>query len=756
MSGIKKMLAHVSWTWKVLGLSAILLSVSIAIAAGGGVFVNKQVNGLQVIVEAAQQRGDRAASVSDAIVDVDRALQKLIAATEREETRSAAIAAIGATSTLDERVHELGEAFGEQAQVVDLRELLESLRPAQLKVIKAARKDDDAAALEYSQALLNDTTRAKTIANALVANERQALTGGLNSFASEFRHGTKLVAILVLCALLGGLGLSIYAARLISAPLRQSIADAERIGSGDLSVPIKVEGSDEFAQLQMAFSSMQTNLKQGLDNERKIARSNTRIRQALDNARANVMMINHDNEVLYINKLMWRTFDELSVYEVDSIVGNSLEEIAANRTHLEALRSVIGAKRSVTVECDQRTFELFANSVISEEDEVLGTVIEWKERTYERAVEREVEQIVVAAKQGDLSERICLDDKQGFFKNLAVGINELLDVASGSLGDIAKVMSALSDGKLTARIDREYDGMFGDVREDVNETSQKLRQIVQQIRDVSMQMRETCEEVASSNKQVAERTNEQASGLARSAGAMNEITDIVRDNATQAQAADALAAQARGQAENGGDVVQNAIGAMEEINQASEKIAAIIHIIDEIAFQTNLLALNAAVEAARAGEDGRGFAVVASEVRHLAQRSATAANEIKELIADTVQKVDDGSRLVSDSGAALSRIVETTTQVSEIISAISRAGEAQAISMKEMSVEIESMDNSARESAEIVGDSARITQAMSGAALNLHELVDYFDVGHLGSDSKGRAGSAPEIAEPALLLLNNG
>jgi methyl-accepting chemotaxis protein len=207
---------------------------------------------------------------------------------------------------------------------------------------------------------------------------------------------------------------------------------------------------------------------------------------------------------------------------------------------------------------------------------------------------------------------------------------------------------------------------------------------------------------------------------------MEEMTATVKQNADNARQANQLSTNARSHAEKGGTVVQRAVGAMEEINASSRKIADIIGVIDEIAFQTNLLALNAAVEAARAGEQGRGFAVVASEVRSLAQRSATAAKEIKDLISDSVEKVNVGSQLVDESGRTLNDIMESVKRVSDIVAEIAAASEEQAQGIEQVNNAVSQMDTTTQQNAALVEEASAASKALEQQAQALVAQVAQF------------------------------
>lgn len=224
---------------------------------------------------------------------------------------------------------------------------------------------------------------------------------------------------------------------------------------------------------------------------------------------------------------------------------------------------------------------------------------------------------------------------------------------------------------------------------------------------------------------------------------MEQMTGTVKQNASSAKEANQLADNATDKAKRGGNVVKNTVSAMAEINDASKKIADIIGVIDEIAFQTNLLALNAAVEAARAGEQGRGFAVVAGEVRNLAQRSAGAAKEIKDLIKDSVDKVAEGSRLVDESGDMLEEIVAAVNSVSDLIARIDTASQEQATGIDEITRAVSKMDEMTQQNAALVEEASAASQSLKQEGTELLSLVSFF---HLDSSPSQLA--SPSIADP--------
>ncbi|RJG08181.1 HAMP domain-containing protein [Noviherbaspirillum cavernae] len=299
---------------------------------------------------------------------------------------------------------------------------------------------------------------------------------------------------------------------------------------------------------------------------------------------------------------------------------------------------------------------------------------------------------------------------------------------TGPLRHAVEIARTVASGDLTSRIDVRSKDETGQLLQSLKEMNASLQRTVAEVRSGTETISTASSQIASGNLDLSSRTEQQASSLEETASSMEELTSTVRQNADNARQANQLAATASGVAVKGGDVVSQVVETMDSINASSKKIVDIISVIDGIAFQTNILALNAAVEAARAGEQGRGFAVVASEVRNLAQRSASAAKEIKSLIDDSVDKVDAGSRLVGEAGTTMEEIVTSVKRVTDIMAEILAASEEQSAGIEQVNQAISQMDTVTQQNASLVEEAAAAAESLQDQARNLVQVVSVFKV----------------------------
>jgi methyl-accepting chemotaxis protein-1 (serine sensor receptor) len=305
----------------------------------------------------------------------------------------------------------------------------------------------------------------------------------------------------------------------------------------------------------------------------------------------------------------------------------------------------------------------------------------------------------------------------------------IIRMISAAVNTCAEVADNIASGNLDNEIISTSTDELGQLLGSLDKMQTNLTEVVGKIQATSSSVKTGADEMSEGNANLSRRTEEQASNLQETASSMEEMSSTVKQNADNAGEANQLAMAARDQAEKGGNVVSQAVTAMNEINASSKKISDIIGVIDEIAFQTNLLALNASVEAARAGDQGRGFAVVASEVRNLAGRSATAAKEIKDLIVDSAGKVEDGSRLVNESGEMLEEIVNGVKKVTDIVGEIAAASQEQSAGIDQVNKAVMQLDEMTQQNAALVEEASAASESMGAQADDMNQMMSFFTIG---------------------------
>jgi methyl-accepting chemotaxis protein len=311
---------------------------------------------------------------------------------------------------------------------------------------------------------------------------------------------------------------------------------------------------------------------------------------------------------------------------------------------------------------------------------------------------------------------------------------------------LARGLAQLADGNLTVQLSSPFAPEFETLRSDFNRAVSQLSETLAAVSQSTDSIDEGSREISQSTNDLSRRTEQQAASLEETAAALDQITINVSNASKRAEEARTAAADATASAEHSGKVVANAVGAMGRIEQSSSQIANIIGVIDEIAFQTNLLALNAGVEAARAGEAGKGFAVVAQEVRELAQRSAQAAKEIKDLIRTSTDEVSTGVKLVSETGEALKTIESFIISVNQHMNAIATSAREQSVGLSEVNTAVNQMDQVTQQNAAMVEETSAASATLATESTRLRELIGRFDLGSASPRRIGAANAAPRHA----------
>ena len=573
--------------------------------------------------------------------------------------------------------------------------------------------------------------------------EAQSLVAAMEAEAANLKWWATLSSIFLIFAV-GGWGLVTVLGAVRDLNNISGVTVHLAAGNMDIRVP-GGDRTDEIGEIARS-----------LEHIRVVGVKAARAQSSLDDASSPMMIVDLDGTVLFPNKAMVALAERLAEHLSPVLAGFASPDLVG--ADFDALHNVeIMRAASLKDESQQvtarmvaagRTIDLTASPVFNEEGGRLGTVVEWQDMTAQVMVESEIAGLVHAASAGDFSQRLTEADKSGFMADLANGMNELLDVVDNGISQVVKVISALAEGDLTKRMTGQYSGAFAKLKQDADRMGQQMEEMVGRIASMSTVVKSATDEISAGIADLSARTEHQASSLEETTASMEELSATVSQNADNANVASEVATSAQHAASKGSDVVHRVIDAMGDIEQSSHRITDIVGLMQEIAFQTNLLALNASVEAARAGNAGRGFSVVANEVRALAQRSAVASKDIRDLITNSEGQVQEGVRLVGEAGGALEEIVTSVKKVAGLVSEIAAASREQTAGLDQVSSAVNSMDEMTQKNAALVEET---TGAIASAVTQVDDLrvaVDFFKTVR-SADGSGTQTDRPAVTSAA-------
>ncbi|RWX76869.1 methyl-accepting chemotaxis protein [Neorhizobium lilium] len=350
-------------------------------------------------------------------------------------------------------------------------------------------------------------------------------------------------------------------------------------------------------------------------------------------------------------------------------------------------------------------------------------------RTKSDDLQKRMSAVVAAAAEGDFTGRIGKQWGEETLDAFARNVDHLMGSVDAGISETRRVVESLADGNLMDSMNGQFKGTFAELQQNVNSAMETLRSTMRNVRQATSSMNGSTNELSMATNDLSKRTEQQAAALEQTSAALDQITAVVKTSTERAQEATIMVGEANQSAVQSGEVVRNAVAAMGRIEQASREIAQITNVIDEIAFQTNLLALNAGVEAARAGEAGKGFAVVAQEVRELAQRSASAAKDIKGLISKSGEEVAGGVAFVQKTGEALAEIETRVLRINDHIHSIAVASREQATGLGEVNSAVNQMDQVTQQNAAMVEETSAATSKLASEANSLFDLISHFQIG---------------------------
>jgi methyl-accepting chemotaxis protein len=479
-------------------------------------------------------------------------------------------------------------------------------------------------------------------------------------------------------------------------------------------------------------SNVVNSARETMDAANKSARFNARVKAALDNVNQPVRIANNEGVVIYINNALRATLHQnreafarsIPGFDPEKIVGGSVGVFYANPSEVLARLRNLTAPVQTRMELGGRMYDINTAPVTSESGERLGTVGQWEDVTEQLAAEKEIDHAVTAAARGDFSQRLSMEGKTGFFANLSSGMNQLMETSEQGLSDVADLLSAFAQGDLTQRIERDYQGLFGKVKDSANTTAENLTRVLGEVRAASNALTSAAGQVSATAQSLSQAASEQAASVEETSAQIDTMSASISQNSDNAKVTDGMATKASKEATEGGQAVGQTVGAMKQI-------AAKIGIVDDIAYQTNLLALNAAIEAARAGEHGKGFAVVAAEVRKLAERSQEAAKEIGDLAASSVSTAERAGKLLDE-------IVPSIQKTSELVQEIAAASAEQSESTVQIGGAMGQLSKATQQNASASEELAATSEELSGQAEQLQQSVAFFNTGEESAPVRSR------------------
>jgi methyl-accepting chemotaxis protein len=506
---------------------------------------------------------------------------------------------------------------------------------------------------------------------------------------------------------------------------KKAIACFKAFGEGNLDATM------EQLPGKMAFINeiIEVTRKQLKDAE-AAARDNLRVKIALDNVTTNVMIADNNLDIVYVNKSVSEMLSAaesdlrkvLPNFSASNLLQTNIDQFHKNPDHQRRLLAAFTSTFTTQIKVGNRTFGLVANPVLSKQGERLGSVVEWKDRTAEVAIENEVAEIVSAASRGDLDKRIKSEGKEGFFLNLSQSINAMVGSVEQVVNEAVDGLKRMADGNLSQPIEGDFSGSYKVIKDNCNETMGRLTEIIGQVISSSEQLTNASEQISATSQSLSQATSEQAASVDETSASIEQMASSINQNAENAKVTDGMATKAAKEAVEGGEAVKQTVDAMKEI-------ATRIGIIDDIAYQTNMLALNAAIEAARAGDHGKGFAVVAAEVRKLAERSQVAAQEIGDLAVGSVKAAEKAGELIST-------IVPGIGKTSDLVQEISAASIEQSSGANQITTAMNQMNQITQQNASASEELAATAEEMTSQAEQLRDLMNFFNIGQAQAERR--------------------
>ncbi|HJV86087.1 MAG TPA: methyl-accepting chemotaxis protein [Noviherbaspirillum sp.] len=584
--------------------------------------------------------------------------------------------------------------------IADARESYRVHEEQFIRLVNEGKKDE---AKNLLQTQLRPTQLAYMDAlNALISYQGQLMENSGKDASDEFHDARVLMLVMGAAALVLSALTAFWITLSITRPLGQAVLAANQLRDGDLGIRIEATSRDETGQLLHAMQTMVAKLTQVIDGQKRVVeaanRGNFDVRTDLDGLQGFQKDMGEG-----LNRLVTVTGD--SIIDVVRVMGAVSDGDLSQKID-KPYEGAFGQLKEYT------------NNTVDK----LNQVIDGQRR------------VIDAANHGNFEARVETAGLRGFQEEMAAGLNQLMTTTGASIDDVVRVMGAMSEGDLSTKIDKSYEGAFGKLKEYSNNMVDKLSLVVAEVNGAADALASASEEVSATAQALSQASTEQAAGVEETSASIEQMTASISQNTENAKVTDGMATKAAQEAAEGGDAVKETVAAM---NQIAKKIG----IIDDIAYQTNLLALNAAIEAARAGEHGKGFAVVAAEVRKLAERSQVAAQEIGEVASNSVG-------LAEKAGKLLDEMVPNIKKTSDLVQEITAASEEQSSGVGQINAAVGQLSQTTQQNASSSEELAATAEEMSSQAEQLQQTMSFFRLKQAQMQGQTQATSALRKAVP--------
>ncbi|MBE0493510.1 MAG: PAS domain S-box protein [Thiomicrospira sp.] len=507
--------------------------------------------------------------------------------------------------------------------------------------------------------------------------------------------------------------------------LRRGIED---LSNGHFKKPIKSNSDWGFA-LNMIRSRVAERAARNYDELKATQVMST----ALNAASTNIMVADADFNIKSMNKSLEQMFAKnehklqqaLINFKASEVVGSNMDVFHKDRAHQRKMVAQMVEPWTGELKVAGLVLRLTVVPILHKKER-LGYVVEWLDRTEEANITQNIIEVMEMMNEGSFDSRVTAD-AEGVLLLMKDNINSSMQRVAEAVNAISEVVEAQAAGDLTHELPKDvFKGQLHDLKNAINYSTQKVKEIVNIAIDAAIVVSEASSQVSQGASDLSERVQSQAAALEQTSATMNEMASAIQNNSEHSRKVAELAYKVKSDSIDSTKVMQETVDAMSAIQRSSHQISDIVTLIDSIAFQTNLLALNAAVEAARAGDHGRGFAVVAGEVRGLAQKSAEAAKDIRNLIEDTVSRVEKGTSLAKKSGDNLNGITHAVEEVAEMINQIAHSSAEQSEGINQVHQAIVQIDGVTQQNAALVEETTAAAETLSSEAKHLRETMSYF------------------------------